>query len=485
MISRNFIKASAIYTLAGALPMASAFFLLPFYLGYLSNELYGALSLYLAFSFLIQVLVTYSFDTSLFIYNQEYNSDPVKLKSFLSSVFTFMLMIACALGFIMILAGELLTDAIFQTFGHTRVGEKIAFYPFGMLAFATGIFQAIFRVYTCLLQSQERAMMFLKWNLFLFSTIAFLTLGGLYAFPDTLAGPIGGRALAGLAAVSIILFQVYRTYGLTFNYRLVASTFGFNNYSFIYQLQQWLINYADRFVMLFAGMPLGSIGVYDFAIKCLVGVEVISASITSSFYPRVVAVVSGQSVKATSPETNGYYYGLISIVMVAITGSILLLPFALEWLSFSNGYDEVGLYFPLIAGIFILKAIRIYFAYPYAMLKYTRPLPVIYTFVTLVKIVLMIFLIRDYGVYGLVYASGVSLALELLVLKRGLKGKFVFAFDYIKILIAPLSLLIAILILEPMLGNAYPTLLHLGYLVAAVGFLLVIYRKEVNLASYT
>ncbi|MFO0267060.1 MAG: hypothetical protein ACK51D_08950, partial [Cyclobacteriaceae bacterium] len=84
MISARFIKSSLIYTVAGALPMASAIILMPFYGKYLSAELFGALSVYFAFSLLVQIVVTYSFDASLYLNFHEYKHDPKLLATFIS-----------------------------------------------------------------------------------------------------------------------------------------------------------------------------------------------------------------------------------------------------------------------------------------------------------------------------------------------------------------------------------------------------------------
>src|SRR5688500_9954964 len=92
-ISKDFLKSSVIYTVAGSLPMVSAVLLLPFYSAYLSTSDFGALSIYLAFSLLIQYITTYSFDISLYIHFHEFKNEPKKLSSFVSSAFLLMLMI--------------------------------------------------------------------------------------------------------------------------------------------------------------------------------------------------------------------------------------------------------------------------------------------------------------------------------------------------------------------------------------------------------
>ena len=73
--------------------MASAIILLPLYIHHLSTELYGALSVYMVFTLLVQIVVTFSFDTSVYIHFQELKGDQKKLSAFMSSAFVFMLMI--------------------------------------------------------------------------------------------------------------------------------------------------------------------------------------------------------------------------------------------------------------------------------------------------------------------------------------------------------------------------------------------------------
>ena len=166
--------------------MASAIILLPFYIGYLPTSVYGALSLYLAFSLFVQILVTYSFDSSLYIHYHEYKVDSAKLASFVSSAFIFMLMISAGLGLMLVALGDFMFELIFDD-------PRISFFPFGLMSIATGIFQGLFKVYSNLLQSRERPVLFLRSNLLLFSLIAGFTIAGLYIFPGTLTGPIGGR----------------------------------------------------------------------------------------------------------------------------------------------------------------------------------------------------------------------------------------------------------------------------------------------------
>ena len=88
-------------------------------------------------------------------------------------------------------------------------------------------------------------------------------------------------------------------------------------------MQQWIINQFDRILMLFY-LSLANVGVYDFAVKCLIPVELLMNSLHSSFYAKVVGTVMAQPTKKSSPEINRYYHGLTAFVMLLICGSILV-----------------------------------------------------------------------------------------------------------------------------------------------------------------
>ncbi|MFN8807218.1 MAG: oligosaccharide flippase family protein, partial [Bacteroidota bacterium] len=227
-----------IYTVAGALPMASAILLMPFY-GKLPADVYGSLSIYFGFSLLVQILVTYSFDASIYLNFHEHKHDTKSLAVFVSSAFVFILMLSAAVGLLLALLGNFIFDRVYG------VGQ-IPFLPFGVLSVATGIFQALFKVNNSLLQTQGKATTFLWLNLLSFSLIAGLTILGLIVFPNTLWGPIAGKLIGALIAASWVLGSIFRQFGFHFSWQSLKPTFEFNNSSLIYQIQQWFINYYDR-----------------------------------------------------------------------------------------------------------------------------------------------------------------------------------------------------------------------------------------------
>ncbi len=461
------------YTLAGMLPMASAILLLPFYIHYLSTTLYGVLSIYLAFSLLVQVVVTYSFDTSVFVHFQEFRNDPSTLKRFISSAFLLLLFIGVGIGLLLTGTGDLL-------FSFFLTDTQVSFYPFGLAAVGTGIFQSVFKVHSSLLQSNEKPVTFFWANVLLFMLIAAFTMVGLVIFPETLIGPIYGRLIAFALAGVWVLFRIFKAYGIQFDGKLLRTSMGFNTYQFVYQLQQWLINYFDRIVMMFY-LPLSDIGMYDFAFKCVLFIEFLINGLNLSFFPKVVRTIMDQSVKMSTIEINRYFHGLIAVAMLAACGSIAVFPWLMDWFVANPAYRLSLEFIPYLASLYILKAIRMFFIVPYIAIKFSKPLPIIYAVVAVVKIGVIVLLASQYGVYGVIAASWISTLVELLLLRLVVSPlRFRFLFNPIKMLVVPLSLALIIVVSELNFAWKYPTLLHVSYVAICLLLLWWAYRNEIK-----
>lgn len=455
--------------------MASGLILIPLYMANLTTDLFGALVIYMAFSMLIQLLVTYSFDTSLYIHYHEFKDRPKVLSSFISSAFVMMLLIGTGIAILLYLFGGLIFAVVFEK-------ENVAFYPFGWLALGGGTFQALFKVHSNLLQSREKPETFFWANAGLFTCIVTFTVVGLEVFPKSLIGPLGGRLVALALGGTWVLYRIFRAYGFHFDFRLLSSSFSFNLYAFIYQLQQWVINYFDRILMGYY-LSLSLVGVYGFTVSCLIGIEILMNGLHSSFYPKVVKEVMAQADKGSSITINRYYYGLVAIIMMVVCSAILILPFLVEWLATYSGkleYMEAIVFIPYIASFYLLKSLRLYFSAPFGILKYTKPLPVIYAVAVVVKIVGMILLMNQFTIMGVIIASLLSMVIEIVLLHASIKDQFAFSFNAFKILVAPLLLMVLILVAESLLPYSAQLLAHVFYCVVCGGILVWVYRLELK-----
>lgn len=474
LISRQFLKTSFLYTVAGALPMASAVVLLPFYVTYLSTELFGALAIYLALSMLVQILVTFSFDSSIYVHYHDFKTDRNKLAEFVSSCFGFMLLLSAVVVLFGAFTGEFIFVNLFSRRG-------ITFFPYGILSVISGSFQALFKVNTSLLQSRQQPARFLWSNLLNFSLTAVLTIAGLSYFPESLIGPVGARTVAAIVSGTGALIRIYNEFGMHYNYALLRSTFGFNAYSFIYQLQLWAVNYFDRIIMVFF-LPLQQVGVYDFAFKCMLVIEIALSGLFNSFYPKVIGKVAEQKQKGTTIEINRYYHGLTAAAVLVVAGCIFLYPLAFGFFYIQPGYRDALIVMPLIGIIYLLRPLRMYVSMPFSVLKYSKPLPLYYLVVTSVKIGVMILSLPVLKLYGVILASACALVVEIILLCSGSRGRFAFNnFNVHKMVLAPMVFGFIILVTEILDPPVNQQLIHMGYLGFGVLLLLWIYRNELRM----
>lgn len=452
--------------------MASAVILLPFYTLYLTTESFGAFSILLACSLFVQIVVTFSFDTSLYVHFHEYKNTPEKLSAFISSAFLFMVIIGVCTGIIFIAAGDFLLGLFMK-------GKSLTFYPYGFMAIVTGILLSFFKVYNSLMQTKQQPGLFFNSNLLAFSLIAIGTIAGLMTFPNSLLGPVGARLLSAVVCASWCFYRIIREFGVHFNYKLIRETFNFNFYAFVYQLQQWLMNYFDRILLLFF-LPLSDVGVYGFLMGFLVAIEFVLNGLYSSFSPKVVSLIYDQKLKGSTVELNRYYNGLTAVAMLLATGCILFFPPLIETFIKKADYQKVIPYIPYGVLIYVLRPLRVYFGIPFGILKYTKPLPWIYFIVVIAKITLFILLVNHFGLYGAIISSLVSYALEIVLLYSNGKNRFDFTFNTLKLLIAPITLILLVLIAEPLIGITYPLGVHSLYFILCIVMLVLAYRNELR-----
>jgi O-antigen/teichoic acid export membrane protein len=445
--------------------------LLPYYLGYLSPAQYGAFALYTGFSLLVQVIVTYSFDASVYNYYHEYKNDKERLAVFVSSAFNFILLVSSALAVLFLFLG----DWVFQ---QVYTESKIEFYPYGIFSVLTGVMQALFKVNNSLLQTQEKAPSYLGANLLSFSLIAGLTIAGLVLFPNDLIGPIGGRFLAVTISGLWVLSTVYRQFGFHFNFDLLKTTFGFNHPSLIYQIMQWFNNSFDR-IVLNSFMPLAQVGIYDLAAKCLTVIEFILSGFYNSFFPKILGIVAEQKEKKTTPEINRYFNGLTAVTIILVCCAILFFPL-IRWFHFKPGFLLAIEWVPFLSVTYLIRSLRFYIAMPYASLKYSKPLPIFYSIIASVKIAGMVLLIPRFGIMGLIISTWIGYLVELAILFWGIRNKFEVTFNGIKLVVAPLVLGLTIIIFEPLFGRKFELATHLTYVVIAGALLVFAYRNELK-----
>jgi O-antigen/teichoic acid export membrane protein len=312
----------------------------------------------------------------------------------------------------------------------------------------------------------------------LFTLIAGLTIVGLHLFPESLAGPVGGRMIAFLVAAVWTMGNVLKEFGFHFDYQLLKRSFEFNRATFIYQLQQWSINYFDRFLMVFF-LPLSEIGIYDFAVKCMLAIDFVIGGLYNSIYPRIISIITAQEKKQSTIEINRYYHGLTAAIMLLVCFGVLFFSTIIDLGFIGKGYERSLQYFPILGIIYLIRGMRFYFVSPYGVLKHVKPLPVIYLFVSLLKISGVLIFTGTYGVYAVIFSTIVCSLFEISLLWLFIREKFTFKFNSLKLIVLP-SVLALALASSYMIGSDHRVWIYLCYPVLCGAMLWWAYRNEIT-----
>ncbi len=171
---------------------------------------------------------------------------------------------------------------------------------------------------------------------------------------------------------------------------------------------------------------------------------------------------------------------MVSVILLAICGTILVVPPGINLFVHKTGYAEAVQYIPYVAVLFVFKAIRLYFVLPFGVLKKMRRITALSLIVNLVKIVLMALLIPRWQLYGVIAASLLALVTEVALLWYYLRADYRVAFNGFKLMIGPFLVVFMVLAAEPVIGVQLPLVTHVVYGLVTVGLLWFAYRNELK-----
>jgi len=316
LISNKFIKSSFIYSVIGALPLASSVILLPFYTNYLTTEQFGLLALYIAFTGIIQIIANFGLDNFIGISYIDLKNDKKALKDIISTILSLLIFIGIFVLLILSLAG----NTVFVYYSSLTIHQTtILFYPWGLFCVITGIFNGIFRTYINLLIFQERSTRFFWMNILNFTLTIGISLIILFNKPYSLEGPIYGRLLSGIGIFILAVYFFIKEFGISFKSKLLKEIILYCYPVLTYAILIWIVGNIDKYIFA-AYLPTFDLALFDFAVKCTLFIEFLHNGLTASIYPKVLKIWKDLNIKHSTQEVNKYFNSISAIVIV-------LLPF--------------------------------------------------------------------------------------------------------------------------------------------------------------
>jgi O-antigen/teichoic acid export membrane protein len=470
MISQKFIKSSLIYTIAGALPLASGFILLPFYANLLSTTNFGLLALYISITFIFQIIAGFSLDSYISIYYFDCKDDVAKLKKDIGTISSVLLIIAAFLIVFSVVAGNVIFNSIFK--------GSLSFFPFGFMSVLTAIFNIYFKTYTTLLISQQRPERYLWLNLSNFVLTILISLIGLYLYPDSLIGPMWGRLLSGAGIFLLAFYFFSKEFGIYLNKELIKPIISFCFPMLIYGIFIWCLSYFDRFVIN-NYMDASKVAIYDFAIKCTFLIDYFQTGLTQAIFPKIYTIWKNKNLNESTPEVNSYHNGFTAISLLAIPLLVIAIPLLVPLVVYNKDYFLSFGFLAILSISFTTRGLLNMYHAPIIFFKKTKVLPKIYLFIAIFQIISSIILIKYFNLTGAVYAVFITKILQVFFTYLESRKIFKYKFNKVKLIWLPLICVLMVIFSEQFIFCINRMIIEVIQLIIIYLLVYFIYKNEI------
>jgi len=472
MISKNLIKSSMIYTIIGAMPLISAFFLLLFYTNYLSRELYGALVIFVSFTGFIQILINIGLDTYIGVSYFDNRRDHSQLKTKIGIITGYLLIWGLFVMAVFSIMGESIFNLIFN-------GKDIFFYPYGLMSVATAFGNSYFKTYTNLLINQEKSIRFAIVNSINFVLTISISLTGLFLFPQTLIGPMWGRLLSGVGIFLIAFISMGKESPIRFKFGFeLKQTLNFTLPLLIFFLFSWSISNIYPFIIKYF-MTLQDVAILGLVLQFTLLVEFVLNGLGSSIAPKIFGLIKDQDLKGSTPELNKYFSGFNAFALLLIPVSTFSIPLFLPLL-ISKDFEASYIFLAVLNIGFASRGLYNYFLTPIYLFKKTSVLPKMYFITALIQILISILFIKYFGIWGAVAASLLTKIIQNYLLYLAARRFFTFRFSAVKFIWLPLFVTIIIICSELLVTQHNLNLIRFGQMIFTYLLVYVFYKHEVK-----
>lgn len=470
MISKHFLKSSLIYSIFGALPLASSIILLPFYTNLLTNNDFGLLAIFISFTLLIQVFVNFSFDSMVGIHYIELKGQPEKLKKYISTVYITLILIGAVFTALSFITGPQIFIWIFK--------GQIAFFPYGFMCVITAVFNSFFKTYTFLLINQQRPIRFMWLNLFNFILTLFISIVGLYLYPQTLIGPMYGRLLSGSGIFLLALIYFISESGIQFKLKELKGAVSFCAPIVVYLSMIWVISYIDRFIINYFNDP-ALVGIFDFSVKCTLLIDFVHGGLISAIYPKVYSIWKEQNIKHSTSEVNKYFHSLSALNLLMIAATILFIPLIVPLVVTNENYYLSFQFLPILSVSFITRAMMNMYIAPLYFFKKTIVLPKVFFITAVFQFIISFFMVKYFGLWGAVWAILLVKPIQLIIMWYESNKIFKFSFNPVKLIYLPLIYSILVITTNYFLKDLNYYLINSISFITVCLLIFFVYKNEI------
>jgi O-antigen/teichoic acid export membrane protein len=475
MIRRKFISESFIYTVTGALPLASGLVLLPFYTNWLTSDQFGLLALYIAMTMFMQILFNFGFDNYIGISYIDNKNKPAIQSEIIGTIVISLVL----LGMVIIGSSLLVGKSIFSVFNSSGSEKtQLLFFPYGFMAVVTAFFNSMFRTYTSLLIYQQRSGRYILMNLFNFILTLAVSLTWLSLNKFSLDGPMWGRLLSGAGIFSLAILLFHKEFKLRFSKKYWSLFLKFCMFLVIYQLLSWILSNIDKFVIGLYLSPT-DVAIFDFAFKCLVVIEFLQNGLSSAIIPGVFNHWANGSDGPGSTDVRRYFNGFSALSIVAIPVYCLAVPLLVPLIVTKAVYYESFQFLPILGLGYMFISLRQIYSFPLLAKKRSDLLTRAFAYAAVVQLALTVTGVYYLGLWGAVWASLLSKPFQIFFMYLQSRKVMKLELSVKKQIILPLLITAVVLSGYLLFSHVHYYLIMLAYSFIALVLTYFYYRREI------
>ena len=345
-VAQDILKNSLSYTIIGFLPLSFAFVFTPIYLGYMNEEQYGMLHLFMLYSGIISQIFNLGVSHAFIYLYWDVYKDKKELKSLISSTFGLLILFQIIFIAIGLIFGESILGYL------SKPDDAFTFYPYFVITLLFSAFMVYYEIFQHFFRNEGNLKMFAILGV---GTLVLLTVGTLIGvvWLDLKAlGAILGRTVGYGLIIIVFLFFMISKYGVSFQIKRSKAIllFGLPLFinaivgAFAYGIDKILIKHFDT---------MENLGVYGLALVIISVIEIWFNSINNALSPTLYKFIN-ESINKKKREIQGLSHIIILAVMGATVIVIALLFPALD-LIIPENFHEAAFFIPILGTAFFWR----------------------------------------------------------------------------------------------------------------------------------
>ncbi len=338
-----------VYSFVGFFRPAIYIFLLPVYLSALSESEYGLFDLMMITGGLLMIVVTLRLSAAMLTHYYDYYKDETLKRKFLSSLFSFSILIALVVGLLLFIFGERLFDSVFSS-------DDVVFYPYGCYILLYAMLQEVNVCYYTFLKNEKNLLGFVFITLFQIILVVGFQMLFILVLERGVGGALLGMLIANVITTVVIIAIEKDIITLKPDMSMIRSALSFTVPLMPYLLIYWFLTKGGKFI-LENYADLRTVGIFALLIQITGVIILLTEAVVNGIRPFLFELYADQQEDRRSAKIDLLTQIIISLPLIAIP-VIILIGTHIDLITSKSAYWEITTYLTTacLAGYLLVHA---------------------------------------------------------------------------------------------------------------------------------